>query len=35
MIGGTILVRRKIKAIAQEAEKARNEKRKGGGERNG
>jgi hypothetical protein len=35
IIGGKILLRQKIKAIAQEVEKARNEKRNGGGERNG
>jgi hypothetical protein len=33
MIGGRIILWRKIKAIAQEAEKVRNEKRNGGGER--
>jgi hypothetical protein len=35
MIGGRILLQRKIEAIAQETEKARNEKGNGGGERNG
>jgi hypothetical protein len=35
MIGGRILLRGKIKVIAQEVEKARNEKGNGDGERNG
>jgi hypothetical protein len=34
MIGGRILLWQKIEVIVQEAEKARNEKRNGGGERN-
>jgi hypothetical protein len=35
MIGGRILLLWKINAIAQEVEKARNEKRNGCGKRNG
>jgi hypothetical protein len=34
MIGGRILLQQKVKGIAQEAEKARNEKGNGCGERN-
>jgi hypothetical protein len=35
MIGGRILLRRKIEAIAREVDMARNEKRNGDRERNG
>jgi hypothetical protein len=35
MIGGRIFLRQKVDAITHEAENVRNEKRKGGGERNG